>query len=190
VWSFKSSSSLIPKSLYTLKVPSCLIYWQYWVLRDQRASEIRSRPAAGRLARFGESLWLSSLFAHPPSHPTSVRLVVLLELPIWRQLACLLKHYPPQHTLTKDTDYICHGHHCLSSPQHWSCPKQWGRYIAQPPPRARVSWSVVCLHTTQSPTLLAFPDENSLYTKGRVSGYWNQRQGVWSFGVGGRMSGH
>lgn len=63
-------------------------------------------------------------------------------------------------------------------------------YIAQPPPRARVRWSVVCIHTTQSQTLLAFPDENSLYTKGRVSGYWNQRQGVWSFRVGGRMSGH
>lgn len=84
------------------------------------------------------------------------------------------------------------------SPQHWSGRKQQG--IAQPLPRVGVRWSAVCLHSSQSPAFTGFAGrELTLYKRegvwlyglgGRVSGYWNPRRGVWLFGGRGRVSGY
>lgn len=126
--------------------------------------------------------------AQPPSHHISVRLAVLLSYLYEgsRHVYSDITHHSI-HSPRPQTTYIMVT--TVRTAHTTEAATRNGVY-SQPLPRARVGCSAICLHTTQSPTLLAFLDENSLCTKGRVSGYWNQRQSVWSFGVGGTVSGH
>lgn len=121
--------------------------------------------------------------AHPWSHHIRVRPAKLLQLPIWRQSVCLLKHHPPRALTTYvmvTTVPTAHSTEVATSNgvlhNHFPGSEYVGVLSASMPLRVQL--------------LLALPDENSLHTKGRVSGYWNQRQGVWLFRFSGRVSGY